>query len=269
MAVDQKMWNRAASEFEQFVQDYPKDGLALDALYRLGQAYENLKEVEKAMIQYRHILAQFASKATSVDAAFRLGSLYFAQEKYQEAVEVFRAALPKKMANDTRANLQYNMAICYENLGQLDNAATAYGEFAKLAKTKEQMRESLMTAGVLSKKSENYAAAVKYFEQLLKDPGSPEIQLKSVNLMADCYKSAGNETEAIKTYQKLLGMEPASSDLRLAGLAQLAYLYEQRKNMSEAVKVYEKIAVSDGKAEWVTAAQGRIKSITQTTNAMP
>ncbi len=269
MAVDQKKWNRAASEFEQFVQDYPKDALALDALYRLGQAYENLKEPEKAMIQYRHILEQFSAKSTSVDAAFRLGSLYFAQEKFQEAVQVFRAALPKKMADDVRANLHYNMALCFENLGQLDNAASSYGEFAKVSKNKEQVRESLMAAAVLSKKSENHDAAVKYLAQVLKDPGSADVQLQAINVMAECYKAAGREDQAVAAYQKLLGMEPAASDLRLAGLAQLAYLYEQKKRFDDAVKIYEKIAVSEGKAEWVKAAQLRISSISQQTNAMP
>jgi hypothetical protein len=64
-------------------------------------------------------------------------------------------------------------------------------------------------------------------------------------------------------------MEPAANDARLAGLAQLAYLYEQRKAFGQAVRVYEKIAVSDGKPEWVKAAQARVSALQQTMNPIP
>jgi len=269
MAIEQKKWNRTVQEMEQFVRDYPKDPLAIEALYALGQAYENLNEPEKAAVQYKNIMDQFATKPASVDAAFRLGMLHFGKERYQEAVDAFNFAAKKKMKDEIRANLYYNLALCYENLGQLENAAAAYGQFANITKNPEQGREALMTAGLLLKKAEKPAPAANYFTRLLKDPGTNEVQLQTVNLLAESYKAAGNVPKAMQTYEKLVGMEPASSDLRLAGLAQLAFLYEEKKQLDKAMRVYEKITVSDGKAEWVKAAKDRVDALNKNLNAVP
>ncbi len=229
MAMEQKAWNRATQEMEQFTRDYPKDPLFVDALYALGLAYEQSGQKEKAVVQYRQLMDQFATKPNAVDAAFRLGALFFAQADYQNAVQAFEFAIKKKLTDELRANVYYNLALSYENLGRLEEAASTYALFAKLATAKkpDQAREALMTAGLLMKKAGKYPKAIDYFSALLKNAGSKELELQVVNLLGGAYSSAGNKSQAIKTYEKLIGMEPAASDLRLAGLAQLAYLYEQ------------------------------------------
>ena len=85
------------------------------------------------------------------------------------------------------------------------------------------------------------AKAADQFEFVLKDPGTPEMEIQATSLLAESFRARGNETQAIKTYERLIAAEPAASDLRLAGLAQLAYLLEQKKEMRRAAQIYEKI----------------------------
>lgn len=269
MALEQKAWNRAIQEMEQFVRDYPHDKLMVEAQYGLGLAYENVDDTEKAIVQYRNLMTQFAAKPTAVDAAFRLGSIHFKKERFKEALDAFQFAVTKKMSDEVRANIHYNMALCYENLGRFEEAAAAYGKFASVTKNPDQSREALLNAGILMKKAEQHLKATSYFQQLLKDPGSQQVELQAVNLLAESYKVTGKQADAIKTYEKLVGVEPASSDLRLAGLAQLAYLYEQKKEFQNAIRIYEKIAVSQGKAEWVDAAKQRMDALVASLNQMP
>lgn len=269
MAIEQKQWTRAASEMEQFVRDHPKDTLFKDALYGLGIAYENLGETEKAIVQYRQLMTQFADKPGAIDGAFRLGSLHFKKERYKEASDAFEFASKKKMPEDLRANVWNNLALCYENTGRLLDAAVAYGNVAKYTKEKAAVRDALLSAGLLMKKAEQPAKAVSYFDLLLKDAGDSKMELQVINLLAESYRGMGRAADAIRTYEKLISVEPPSEDLRLAGLAQLAYLYEQKKDIEKAIRIYEKIAVSEGKQEWVKAAQDRITQLAAVTNALP
>lgn len=269
MAMEQKKWERAILEMEQFVRDYPDDSQCINAYYSLGMAYEQLKNTDKAVLQYRHIMDHFASKPDSVDAAFRLGGLFFEADKFKEALEAFQFASKKKVADDVRANLYYNIAVCHENLSQPVEAARAYDEFSKYSKNTEQVRESLMNSGLLFKKSEKFADAIEVFKKLLRDAGTKENEIQVVNLMAECYQGMGKDAQAMESYEKLVSLEPVEHNVRLAGLAQLAFMYEQKKNLNQAIRVYEKIAVSKGNKEWVTAAEARIQEISKNMNPIP
>ena len=104
---------------------------------------------------------------------------------------------------------------------------------------------------------------------MAKDPGDKELALQAINLTGEAYQSLDKKGPAIKAYSALIGMEPVASDLRLAGLAQLAYLYEEKKDLQNAILIYEKIVVSEGKKEWVDAATGKVKALTQQLNPTP
>jgi TolA-binding protein len=269
MALEQKAWTRATLEMGQFLRDYPKDKLYVDALYGLGMAYESLNEPDKAAVQYKNLMEQFAAQPNAVDAAFRLGALQFKQEHFREAIEAFQFALQRKMSADLRNNLLYNMALAYENVGEPVAAAETYGKFASSTKDAKQAREARLAAGMLLKKVERHLEAAKYFEMVLKDAGDNETELQAINLLGESFKAAGKNREAIRAYERLVSAEPASHDLRLGGLAQLAYIYEQEKELQKAIKVYEKIAVSEGRKDWTSAAQQRIDVLATTINQLP
>jgi tetratricopeptide (TPR) repeat protein len=269
MALDQKAWNRAVVEMEQFLRDYPSDKLFVDALYGLGLAYENLNQPEKAVAQYKQIMEQFATKQNSVDAAFRLGSLYFKQERYREAIGAFEFALTRKVTPELKASLLYNLALSYENTGEPVSAAKTYEQFALATKDSAQARDARMAAGLLLKKVELHADAARMFAMVAKSAGSPEVEMQSLSLLGDCYKAAGKDREAIAAYEKLVTFEPPSNDVRLAGLAQLAYIYEQKKELNKAIGIYEKIAISEGRADWTNAAKARIDVLAKMINQLP
>lgn len=269
MAIEQKAWNRAISEMEQFVRDHADDKLLVDALYGLGVAYENANQPDKATVQYQHIIRTFASRPGAIDAAFRLGTLLFKRERYQEALETFRFASTRKLTPELAANVQFNIALAAENLGLFVESADAYATFARVTKDAVQRREALLSAGLLLKKAERHADAARHFRTVLKDPGTPEIEIQATTMLAETHRARGRDNDAIKVYERLIGAEPAGSDLRLAGLAQLAYLLEQKKDLRRAAQVYEKIAVSEGKAEWVNAARQRMDLIAKNINPAP
>lgn len=269
MSMEQAKWSLVAKHAELFVRDYPKDNLIPQVTLILGQSLEKTEQSDKAADQYKGLMKNFSAKPEAVEAAFRLAMIHFNREQYQEAVDAFQYAVAKKVAPEVRANLFYNMAICYENLGQPEPAAAAYGDFAKVAKEQDRVREALLSAGTLLRKAEKFDKAIPYLNRYLKDPGSPEGALQAVNLLAECYAGLKQTPKAMQTYEKLVAMDPAGSDLRLAGLAQLAYHYEQTQDFQKALRVYEKIAVSGGKKEWTDAAAQRVEYLTQSLNQMP
>jgi TolA-binding protein len=269
MSIEQEKWTLAAQHMTQFVRDYPKDALVPEALLAAGRAYEKLEDGDKAADQYKVLMTNHADKPAAIDAAFRLGMVYFTREKYKEALDAFQYAEKRKLSAEAKANLLYNMALCRENLGMPVEAAATYGEFARIAKDQERVREALLTAGYLLRKVEDYKGATGYLEKYLRDPGSPEGGLQAVNLLAECWLGLKMEPKAMETYERLVAMDPSGHDLRLTGLAQLAYHYEQAKDFSKALRIYEKMAISGGKAEWVQAAKQRVDALTEAMNQVP
>ena len=111
-AFDAGDYEKAEADFRQFLTQYPKDRLADDAEFYLGEIYFNKKDYNKAIGLYESVVKDYPLADRVPDALFREGMAYEALNNADKARELY---------NRVMDNYPYSEAAGKESqrLGQL------------------------------------------------------------------------------------------------------------------------------------------------------
>lgn len=106
----QKKYNEARAKFQEFIKKYPKDQLAGNAQYWIGETYYSVNDMNNAVKAFQDVINKFPKSNKIPDAMLKIGYVQEKQGKKQEAVATFQNLLKKypksKPATLARQKLQ-------------------------------------------------------------------------------------------------------------------------------------------------------------------
>ncbi len=144
-------------------------------------------------------------------------------------------------ANEMRADVQFRLADCYEQMGQLDKAGSLYATVSTTT-TGERRAAALLKSAALHLKANEADKALPALEALVTTPPeSKELQDAALYRLGMCYEALGRATEARQTYQSLTQRDGAYHDFSRLRLAALTAL---QGDNNAALALYKSIAES-------------------------
>lgn len=106
----QRKYSEARAKFQEFIKKYPKDQLAGNAQYWIGETYYSVNDMKNAMTSFQDVLNKFPKSNKIPDAMLKIGYVQEKQGKKQEAIATFQNLLKKyprsKPATLARQKLQ-------------------------------------------------------------------------------------------------------------------------------------------------------------------
>jgi tetratricopeptide (TPR) repeat protein len=211
---DSKVFNKILGEYEQAIHRYPASIHVPEALLGIGNLYSRHKNYHEALGYYNLILKNNRDSIHSVTALVRKAKILLLRKKREEALEilpVLEVALSKYPnvpeicsaktemakilyeANSFRKSLEILIALTSENPGNLD----AYPDISLyLGYDYYQLGDILASRRYL----------IRFYNMC------PERDINHLVLaqIGDTYREAGQNKEAIKFYEKVLGQYPES-----------------------------------------------------------
>jgi outer membrane protein assembly factor BamD (BamD/ComL family) len=112
-------------------------------LSELGNAQYNVKKYDDAIITYREFISRYGTHPLAPLIRQSLGYVFEEKEQLKEAIEQFEEIARDPEATYLKAQMGIDTGRCYEKLGQLKSAVTAYKDivatypesgFAKMAR---------------------------------------------------------------------------------------------------------------------------------------
>ncbi len=97
-------------------------------LLELGNAQYNVKKYDDAILTYREFINRFGDHPLTPVIRQSLGYVLEEKEQLREAVEQFEKIANDPEATYLKAQVRLDVGRCYEKLGQVDSAVTAYKE---------------------------------------------------------------------------------------------------------------------------------------------
>ncbi len=91
----QRKYTEARSKFQEFINKYPKDQLAGNAQYWIGETYYSVNDMKNAMSAFQDVLNKFPKSNKRPDALLKIGYVQEKQGKRQEAIATFQDLLKK------------------------------------------------------------------------------------------------------------------------------------------------------------------------------
>ena len=247
----------SALKYFQRGADYSGENKLAIILNLTGMAdiYTNLSNFSRAIKLYREARDMSKEiKDVSLDAQinFSLGSLNFGLEKYKKALDYFNSSYRINNQSDAYLSAQIfnQMAVAYESMDSLKNAAEYFDKAMKLSKKNNDSYSEILSCINLAslyikendlKSSERILDMTK---KALNNNYDKYLDAQSYLLEGKIFKARNNIHEAQKAFTKVIELANGLNefDTQIEAYHLLAKLFEDN-NLNEASESYYKSAV--------------------------
>lgn len=236
-----RLYDLAAPEFEKYLGFYSNQPDRPMALFRLGECYRIIGNLESAKSAYQTLVSTFATGEFTGPAAYRLGDLYFAEKNYTAALNNYRKASVRLKDAAVVVAAKYYAARCLENLKTPNEARLIYEEIVE-AKSDNPFREAsrLALAKILTE-SGHQDEALKQYEALQQETAKSDVKAEALVRGGLLKIELGNAEKGAVDLHQALALPGIGAWQPIAEIGLLRVLYETGK-YQELLETYEKAA---------------------------
>jgi tetratricopeptide (TPR) repeat protein len=247
---DQKNYPPARDDFSELIASSKERMLINLAIEKLALSYFYTGETEKALALVQQRIDQAFDQQEKEELMLLQVRIYQQTKMYPDALALISQLTGEAYTLDTRIEaLFYKSIITYAqaNYGASIEAVTV----ALTLNPENKYRNDLYyQRGLAAYQTEEYAAAVVDFTEVLKRDQRYEMLLYSNYYSAYCQANLGNWSEAIRLFDELADRYP-ESDLAPEARFQVAEAYFNMKDYARAAAAYEKVVSKYPNTEFV------------------
>jgi len=167
-----KQYELAAPEYERYLGTYDLAPDRETALFRLGECYKKMGNLNSAKNSYATLLGSFTEGDFVGPAAYRLADLFFQEKDYDQALPFFRQASVREKDPAVANAAQFYEARCLENLHHEEEARDVYENLIEVKEnnpfrdvSRFSLAQLLLDSGQKSEALEQLQAIVKETSQ--------------------------------------------------------------------------------------------------------
>ena len=225
------MVDMAAPEYEKYLSLYPNSPL-LDresALFRLGECYRKIGNVNAARNAYETLLLNFAIGQFVGPAAYRLADMCYAEKDYEGALNYYRKASVRLADPTVALAAKFYSARCLEAMNLPSEARITYQDIVD-APAPNPYRElsRLAMAAILSNEGRK-DDAIAQFEALAKEAQQPAVKAEALVRAGSLNVEQGNAAKGAAELHNALAIPEIGQWKPIAEIGLLRVLYDSGK----------------------------------------
>lgn len=141
--------------------------LRCDTLYARGVAYEELKQLDKALSSFKQLLGSCDQTELVTDVHLRMGDMMILRKDYVAAVESFEAAMKSTDLADDRAYALFRQAFAHVQANAPGKAAEKYERLLSEYPNSGYAGSAMLASAQSAYRSGDIDVAAKRFEKVL------------------------------------------------------------------------------------------------------
>jgi TolA-binding protein len=250
----QSDYAKAARKYEEVLTNYPESDWSPYCMFALGSASLSAGDTTQAEASLLTFLQNHPRSTWSPDAYMLLGAIALARQDYALAVERYTEFLTGYPKHDRRAEAEYAVAAAYLELDRYEEALPLFERVGKNARTPELEFQAHFMTGECLRRDDQYEAARKTFEGLLKKDAYEKYRPKLMLALAACQRSLRQDEEAIRQYELINTRYERERDYTpevAQALFELGTIYEQRGELKKAEEFFGMAEKRSPQAFWV------------------
>ncbi len=233
----------ATAYYRRFVERYPEDPLAADALYALGVAEEEQDRHEAAGAAYRQFLQRFPQHTLTTEVGMRLGETLFAAGDYSAAAARFsEAAEAADFALADHATIRQAAALA--QMKRYEEAAAVYAAVPERFPESAHVDLAELAGGKCYYLAENHEAARALLARVLERGGEPAAE--AAHWTARSYLDEDRPQEALAVVEEVLPAAAGSDHAAVLMMDRADAVYEIPERRAEAAGLYAEVAAAHG-----------------------
>ena len=173
---------------------------ARDAFGR-AEYYFHSGDLLKAQAFYQNFVKTRPKRTQGEKALFRLGEIEQLQKSYTTALRFYRILLRQSPDTYLIHDLRFNMAICYFELDQNEEAQTIYQAVAQSHPDRNRRWQAQLFLGRIQEREFDYRAAITQLKHLTQQNENPQVKQQAEALIQDIIEKKLSKTKAIALAQ--------------------------------------------------------------------
>ena len=242
---------------------YPSSSYVVDAIFERGRAYVVLEEFKKGETDFNTVISVFPESPFVPRAMVQLGLLYSNRGENDKAIVQYKKVIENYKSTPEARNAMTGLKNTYVEINDVESyfaytkTLQGYGD-VNLAE-----KDSLLyTSGENLYITGKYDKATETFKNYLNEFPNGSFLQNAQFYLAECYKRAGNEDEALKLYI-LLADAPVNQFTEQSIIA-AATAYYGKEDFKTSMEYYEKLEKAAGSSEnKIIALKGQLRSAYQ------
>ena len=233
---------KAVEIYDEILRDYPESPYTDYVQYRQGIALLKSEEIDAATLSLRSLKTNFPNSKYLVDVDYYLALAYFKKADWnatRDQIAQFVAAVPKE--NPFMAEAQYILGLAYFNLQDYPNAMKVFQIIVKDFPHETAMIKNVEVA--LAKcyyEIGDLEEAVKRFSDLSTAYPQTAVAQEAMIWLGDHYMGSADYDTALVYYQKFVENFPGSPKLNLV-LYEMGQAYQAKGEYDQAIGAYKRV----------------------------
>jgi TolA-binding protein len=242
---------------------YSSSSYVVNAIFERGRAYVVLEEFKKGEADFNTVISAFPESPFVPRAMVQLGLLYSNMGENDKAIVQYKKVIENYKSTPEARNAMTGLKNTYVEINDVESyfaytkTLQGYGD-VNLAE-----KDSLLyTSGENLYITGKYDKATEVFKNYLSEFPNGSFLQNAQFYLAECYKRAGNEDEALKLYVLLAGA-PVNQFTEQSIIA-AATAYYGKEDFKTSMEYYEKLEKAAGSSEnKIIALKGQLRSAYQ------
>ncbi len=204
--TQRKKYKQAQQIFEKINTIYTEKSRKPEATFIKAWA-DNARKARlfsKAVPLYKQLIAHFPDVINSYQIQYRLAECYVGLGNFPNAFEHLRTLSLQDSAGEYSARAVLKTGELYFKKGLYPSAITAFRNYVQLPNRQDKDKVMYRIGKVYQDKYEQYSAAVREFESLIKLYPSSQYYQKAVFAMAQCQEAIKEYQTAVRNYEYLV-----------------------------------------------------------------
>ena len=205
-------FDRAITQYQSFIKDFPKHELIGAARYSLGWAHFKMGQYDRAIEPFRAFLRDYKPPPVALypydaDTHLRLGDAFFALRRYDEAIEAYSKVVDSKFGGEYAT---YQIGLAYSRAEKTGDAIESFRKIVRGQGSGNMKELAQYNIAYILMIKDQYAQSIAEFEELIRMSPRSEWAARAQYSIGDVYYNAEEYQKAIDAYQLLLKQYPSS-----------------------------------------------------------
>lgn len=250
---------KKTEDLEAFINKYPKSVYRDDALYELGNTYVAMNQTSKGTQAYNRLASEYKKSNLVPKALLKEGLIYYNGGQNSQALAKFKTVVRDFPGTQEALQAVATAKLIYVDEGRVDEYATWVKGLDFVEVSDVELDNAAFESAEKQYAQKNTDAAIKSFENYLKQFPKGLHSFQANYYLAQAYSSKGQKDKALP-YFKNLAQRETNEHTELA-LTRLSEHYLETNNISEAISILKRLEEEASESQSVTYAQSNLMKL--------
>lgn len=226
-------------QLDEFISTFSRSTLRDDALYELGNSYVKNNEVEKAMLKYDQLNAEYKASPYVSKAMLRQGLVYYNNGDNERALQKFRAIANNYPGTPEAVQSVSSARLIYIDLGRVDEYADWVRGLDFVDVTDSELDNATYESAEKQYLGDNSGKAIRQFNAYLNEFPNGINALNAHFYLGQLYYKDDLKQNAAPHFKYVV--DKTSSEFTETALTRLSETYLIDKNYDDAIPVLKRL----------------------------